>query len=405
MGKVNGIHKTPVETTNNNVPAYGQYRAPQEVINLLDQYIATREQDPRETQSWMAMFTRVKTPAYTRTSKTSAARQMKANLTVGNTLIFDLSKAQLKSIRQGELRRNLTNMLRKASEYGYCDVVKQLLAQHVDVSQADKEGCTALMAASQNGHVNVVDVLLVHGADVNQADDVSDWVSGSGILSEYGVTAFMRACKHGHANVVERLLEAGAVMDVCHTEELIAAIQNGHVDVVNLLLGHGADVNQLRTYDRVTLLMLASQSGHADVVEVLLDRGANVEQECFAPYLDSYFWTDRPECGGTALIVASQNGHADVVKVLLDRGAAVNHGCGTRNRTALIVASEIGHADVVKVLLDRGATVNHGCGTRNRRNHKGIQEKYPRRRPKSAMKLGNVATHMLLSRGSLPSSK
>ena len=44
------------------------------------------------------------------------------------------------------------------------EVVKILLANHVDVSTKDKDGWTALMRASQQGHQKIVKLLKENGA-------------------------------------------------------------------------------------------------------------------------------------------------------------------------------------------------------------------------------------------------
>ena len=51
-----------------------------------------------------------------------------------------------------------------ASQNGELEVVKILLANHVDVSTKDKDGWTALMRASQQGHHKIVKLLKENGA-------------------------------------------------------------------------------------------------------------------------------------------------------------------------------------------------------------------------------------------------
>jgi len=221
-----------------------------------------------------------------------------------------------------------------ASERGYDEVVKLLLAAKADVNAADKRGATPLLMASQNGHAEVVKRLLAAKADVNAAAH-SD-----------GRTPLKMASEEGHAEVVRLLLAAKA--DVNATDKggntpLLMASHKGHVEVVKLLLAAKADVNAAEKTQGLTPLYMASQEGHAEVVERLLAAKADVNAS--------------PTDGFTPLWIASQKGHVEVVKLLLAAKADVNAAHKT-GATPLWIASQKGQVEVVRLLLNAGADVN-----------------------------------------------
>ena len=59
----------------------------------------------------------------------------------------------------------------KASERGYLEVVKALLAAQTDVKKANSNGWTPLYWASIEGHLEMVKALLAAKVDANKAND------------------------------------------------------------------------------------------------------------------------------------------------------------------------------------------------------------------------------------------
>ncbi|OGV97496.1 MAG: hypothetical protein A3I04_02140 [Nitrospinae bacterium RIFCSPLOWO2_02_FULL_39_110] len=80
-----------------------------------------------------------------------------------------------------------------ASDEGYLDIVKILLADGADVNKKDNDGSTALIEAVGKGHIDIVKVLLAAGADPDAEND-------------NGVTALWMASSNGLAEVSELLL-------------------------------------------------------------------------------------------------------------------------------------------------------------------------------------------------------
>ena len=117
----------------------------------------------------------------------------------------------------------------------------------------------------------------------------------------------------------------------------------------------GVNVNQVMKEDGSTPLHVASYGGHVDVVKVrrrsacnspqsltckithqhqcLLESGAHVNQA-------------RTSDGASALLMAAQQGHEHVCKCLLTYGANINQAATDDGATALNIASDFGHKEV-----------------------------------------------------------
>ena len=88
--------------------------------------------------------------------------------------------------------------LRDAAEAGKVDVVKQLIADKVDVDAANDYGRTSLAIAAGRGHVDVVKLLIEAGADLESKDRF------------YKMTPLTAAVTAKKAAVFEALIAAGA---------------------------------------------------------------------------------------------------------------------------------------------------------------------------------------------------
>ena len=62
-------------------------------------------------------------------------------------------------------------LLLKACNKGYLEIVKCLLAAGADKDKADNDGSTPLIEAASGGHVEIVQLLLSAGADKDKANN------------------------------------------------------------------------------------------------------------------------------------------------------------------------------------------------------------------------------------------
>ena len=118
-----------------------------------------------------------------------------------------------------------------ASEIGYLDIVKLLIASGGDVNQANKYGETPLHAASYRGHLDIVKVLIAAGGDVNKA-------------CNDGWTPLHVASYHDHLEIVKVLIAAGGDVNKANNEgkiPLFNASKYGHLAIVKVLIANKAN--------------------------------------------------------------------------------------------------------------------------------------------------------------------
>ena len=127
-------------------------------------------------------------------------------------------------------------------------------------------------------------------------------------------------------------------------KSLIEAVEKDDVEQLNLFILGGADVNNVKDPNGMTLLHLAIRYGHADIATLLINKGADVNA------MDEHTYTKTP------LHWAAMKGHTAVAELLIARGADVN-AHGTYGHTPMQYAAGRGHLDVVELLLSKGADV------------------------------------------------
>jgi ankyrin repeat protein len=232
----------------------------------------------------------------------------------------------------------LADAAERSDRAGVC----ALIAQHVDVNQAQADGMTALHWAAHRDDLETAKLLVSAGADVKAAN-------------RYRVTPLSLACTNGNAAIVELLLDAGADPNTRLPGDetvLMTAARTGRHGPVKALIARGADVNA-REQRGQTALMWAAAEGHAGVVQALLQAGAE-------------FRTPLPS-GFTPLFFAVREGRTDVARILLKAGADVNEAmqpkkssgrAPARGTAPLILAVENGHFELAVALLEAGADPN-----------------------------------------------
>jgi ankyrin repeat protein len=118
-------------------------------------------------------------------------------------------------------------LLRRATKFGYTQLVSVLLEQKVDTEIRDFNEETVIQLAAREGKADIVRHLLDAKADINAATPI------------IGYTALHGAAESGHLNIVKMLVNAGADVNAelsdCQTAVHLAA-SKGHEPVVAFLL-------------------------------------------------------------------------------------------------------------------------------------------------------------------------
>ncbi|QQE10134.1 ankyrin repeat domain-containing protein [Planctomycetota bacterium] len=220
------------------------------------------------------------------------------------------------------------------------EMARLLIERGADIHATDKTGRNVINACQDPINIPMAKLLLEAGANPNPPDADMPPIFG--------------AMAKGSEEMVNVLLTNGAKIDQTTKEKstsLHYAAIGGNTKLIQLALDHlpSGAVNQPRTDEWITPLMIASHNGRTDAVVMLLNAGA-----------DPLTRTGKmnPAMGSLASIhYASIEGHYDVIKTLLDAGVPVDQAT-TKNLTPLIFAASKGHVRVVKMLLDYGADVN-----------------------------------------------
>ena len=169
----------------------------------------------------------------------------------------------------GSLSDGLTPLM-IASQYGYLEIVKELLIAGVDPNASRTDGATALLWASLQGYFEVVQELLKAGANPNAA------------TIEVGETSLIYSSRNGYLDIAHELLVRGADPNASTNiglTPLMYATSNNHLEMVQKLLKHGANPNATSKATNQTALIVACQYGYIPIAASLIQNGAYVRME------------------------------------------------------------------------------------------------------------------------------
>ncbi|XP_072961829.1 ankyrin repeat-containing protein At5g02620-like [Typha angustifolia] len=252
----------------------------------------------------------------------------------------------VKELLSGSVDEHLKDLLSKqnqagetalfvAAEYGYVDVVHEMIKYH-DVATAGikaKNGNDALLIAAKQGDVDVVKELLQVLPELSMTVDLSN------------MTALHTAAAQGHLEVVKFLLEAdGSLALIARSNgktTLHSAARNGHLEVVRALLNK--DPGSAIRVDKKgqTALHMAVKGTKLDIVEELLKCDLTMVN-----LLDTK--------GNTALHIAARKDRAQIIKRLLEIKDANTKAINRSGETALDTAEKMGNSDVAAILIEHG---------------------------------------------------
>lgn len=207
-------------------------------------------------------------------------------------------------------------------------LLRQLIAEGVDLNQPPGGGMTALIAATRDswhGRPDAVMTLLANGADPRLPD--AD-----------GNTPLHHAARSSDPGVAALLRDAAAELDVLNAEgqsPLAVACAAGNWRLARFLLERGA---QTHPAGGVPALLAAAATEDDDPagVQLLLKQKARVDA--------------RDATGRTALHEAVRAGHEDIVRFLLSAGAdpALADDAGNN---AVLEAAAVGRSALLEALL------------------------------------------------------
>jgi len=273
--------------------------------------------------------------------------------------------------------------LMKAVSAGDVDIVKYLLESKADPNIKNNSGDTAIMYISRSEscspeQLEILKLLIEYKANVNIKDSEKDTPlimmcrsntdksacieillqTKSIKLNEKnneGETAISFSKSFDHPNITELLIKAGAVdsesiskdekydafLDKLKSadRDLINAVRYGTFDQMESSIKAKANIN-VRDFNGMTPLMIASSNGFAEMVEYLLKHKANINT------------TTQDKT--TALMFASVNGNTAIVQLLIAYGANVNLK-GTMGMSAYDMAKLNNHTEVMFFLKTAGA--------------------------------------------------
>ena len=221
------------------------------------------------------------------------------------TLFSGSAQAQIddyaaEPIREVKEQQSVAGILRSNDKV----LLKQLLAEGVDVNQRDDEGDTMLVfTLANNDNIEMAKILLEAGADVNapsQRDGITPLLVATSMANElqkqtikiYGSPDSVNQARIVGDNLIEKIKSQMEYAE----------------DIVKLLVEYGVDVDRETPYG-TPLMNASTNEWNKNIIDALLKAGADVNKK------------DRN--GRTALFYAAAYNCNDVISLLLSAGADI----------------------------------------------------------------------------------
>ncbi|KAI0226867.1 hypothetical protein LSAT2_022664 [Lamellibrachia satsuma] len=127
-------------------------------------------------------------------------------------------------LQPNEMLRNEL-VLHEAARKNSTDVVRKVIAEHVDVNSRNNSDRTALQLAAANGHVDTMKLLMDAEADKEASD-------------KYGMNPLLWAASFGHLQALKLLVEKG--VSATYANRPISSIDSYNMHNVQLLSMSGS---------------------------------------------------------------------------------------------------------------------------------------------------------------------
>ncbi|KAL5995773.1 hypothetical protein ACLOJK_025843 [Asimina triloba] len=222
-----------------------------------------------------------------------------------------------------------------AAEYGYVDVVREMIKYHdiVSASVKAKNGYDAFHVAARQGDIEVLKVLLMAIPELSMTVDLSN------------TTALHTAATQGHLEVVSFLLEVdGSLAKIARSNgktALHSAARNGHVEVVKAILAKDPGIAMRTDKKGQTAFHMSVKGQNIALVDAILEAAPSVIN-----------MVDNK--GNTALHIASRKGRPQIAARLVKFEGVDVKAINRLGETALDTAEKSNNKDVAGILRESG---------------------------------------------------
>ena len=213
-------------------------------------------------------------------------------------------------------------LLHLASEEGYTEIVKELIAMGANIDAQNSSSQTALhLVADEEGNTETMRVLLEKGANVNIPDS-QNW------------TPLHITCQQGNLEGTKLLLEKGANLEVYNNANYtpfgMALLEEDKVMCKLLLEKEPMLLNKIANVDYGEYpIHIASKGEDIDMLKMLLQKGAN--------------GLAKNKEGLSAIHLAAREGNLEIVKLLTNKQPSVVKDKNKSGQTPLHIQGDQDH--------------------------------------------------------------